>query len=310
MNFENSTYQWARPDEFCTNPQFINADNADAADNNETGYSAGDVCQGSLGDCWFLSAMAVVAAHPKLMDCVMVTKETNPEGFYIVRVFKHGEWHNVVIDDTIPCKKWGSGLRPICVKSKSGNELWMSLLEKAYSKYHGSYEAINGGQVHVGLADLTGGSAGKIELDEKRAEIASGELFAQVKQYFDSGYLMGAGSPSGSDTDISEMGIVQGHAYSILNIIEESDQNGSHQLIELRNPWGSGEWKGQWSDRDQRSWTSRMRQRLKYTAAQSDTDDGTLKKIEKVVDLSVLDNNLHHTSLLLLVVIIGIILFL
>ena len=254
--------------------------------------------------------MAVVAAHPTLMDCVMVTKETNPEGFYIVRVFKHGEWHNVVIDDTIPCKKWGSGLRPICVKSKSGNELWMSLLEKAYSKYHGSYEAINGGQVHVGLADLTGGSAGKIELDEKRAEIASGELFAQVKQYFDSGYLMGAGSPSGSDTDISEMGIVQGHAYSILNIIEESDQNGSHQLIELRNPWGSGEWKGQWSDRDQRSWTSRMRQRLKYTAAQSDTDDGTLKKIEKVVDLSVLDNNLHHTSLLLLVVIIGIILFL
>ena len=74
---------------------------------------------------------------------------------------------------------------------------------------------------------------------------------------------------------------ILGLAYSldILNIIEESDQNGSHQLIELRNPWGSGEWKGQWSDRDQRSWTSRMRQRLKYTAAQSDTDDGTLKKI-------------------------------
>jgi hypothetical protein len=151
----------------------------------------------------------------------------------------------------------------------------MSLLEKAYSKFHGSYEAINGGQVHVGLADLTGGVAGKIDLEDKRAEIASGELFATVKQYYDSGYLLGAGSPSGSDTDISEMGIVQGHAYSILNIVEESDQNGTHQLLELRNPWGAGEWKGTWSDRDQHSWTSRMRQRLNYTASDQDDDDGT-----------------------------------
>jgi hypothetical protein len=31
---------------------------------------------------------------------------------------------------------------------------------------------------------------------------------------------MGAGSPSGSDTDISNLGIVQGHAYSILDVAE------------------------------------------------------------------------------------------
>ena len=269
----NGNYKMLRPDEFCENPRFVLEDNAG---DGESGYSASDVMQGSLGDCWFLSAMAVVAAHPTLMKKVMVTSETNDEGYYIIRIFKHGEWHNVVVDDKIPCRtSRGRKPSPICVKSKSGHELWMSILEKGYSKYHGSYEAINGGQVHVGLADLTGGVAGKIELKEKRSEIASGELFAQVKQYFDSGYLMGAGSPSGSDTDISETGIVQGHAYSILNIVEESDQNGAHQLIELRNPWGSGEWNGQWSDRDQRSWTSRMRLRLNYTVSQSDVDDGT-----------------------------------
>jgi hypothetical protein len=65
-----------------------------------------------------------------------------------------------------------------------------------------------------------------------------------------------------------------GHAYSILNVVEESDQNGSHQLLELRNPWGCTEWNGTWSDRDTRSWTSRMRQRLNYSAGQ-DKDDGT-----------------------------------
>jgi hypothetical protein len=31
---------------------------------------------------------------------------------------------------------------------------------------------------------------------------------------------MGAGSPQGSDSDISRLGIVQGHAYSILDVAE------------------------------------------------------------------------------------------
>jgi hypothetical protein len=31
---------------------------------------------------------------------------------------------------------------------------------------------------------------------------------------------MGAGSPSGSDKDVSNLGIVQGHAYSILDVLE------------------------------------------------------------------------------------------
>ena len=54
------------------------------------------------------------------------------------------------------------------------------------------------------------GIGSRIDLDAKKAEIASGELFAQIKQYFDSEYLLGAGSPSGSDTDTSDRGIVQG----------------------------------------------------------------------------------------------------
>ena len=267
--------KWMRPEEFCRGGQPALVHRDAAGREGGSGFDPSDVCQGSLGDCWFLSAMAVVASHPSLMEKVFVTRETNKEGFYIVRIFKHGEWHNVVVDDKLlVLDQRGYEKQPICVKSKSGHELWMSILEKAYSKFHGSYEAINGGQVHVGLADLTGGIADSISLEKKRAEIASGELFHEVKGYFDSGYLMGAGSPAGSDTDVSELGIVQGHAYSILNIVEESDSNGNHQLIKLRNPWGATEWKGDWSDRDQSNWTSRMRQRLGYDADQVDVDDG------------------------------------
>lgn len=45
---------------------------------------------------------------------------------------------------------------------------------------------------------------------------------------------MGCGSPSGSDRDVSEMGIVQGHAYAILAVREED----GIRLLQLRNPWG------------------------------------------------------------------------
>ena len=47
----------------------------------------------------------------------------------------------------------------------------------------------------------------------------------------------------------------QGHAYSVLRV---EDVHG-HKLLQLRNPWGSQEWNGKWSDKDARSWTRLMR---------------------------------------------------
>ena len=58
------------------------------------------------------------------------------------------------VDDKIPCSH---GRSPLFCKSKNGHELWMSVVEKAYAKHAGSYEVIEGGQIHVGLAALTGG---------------------------------------------------------------------------------------------------------------------------------------------------------
>jgi hypothetical protein len=264
MSRRIANVKWKRPEDFTNNPKFADKDDGDISM-----FSANDIKQGQLGDCWLLSAIAVVAGHENLMDRVIVNKKLNPAGYYIIRLFINGKWVNVVVDDKLPSSARGG---PIFCSSKNGSEIWMSIVEKAYAKQSGSYEVIEGGHVQIGLSALTGGVGSTIRLEEKGSEIASGELFAQMKQYFSSGYLMGAGSPAGSDTDISDLGIVQGHAYSILNIVEESDQNGNHQLIELRNPWGSGEWTGKWSDRDSRSWTSRMRQRLNYGANQDDND--------------------------------------
>lgn len=44
---------------------------------------------------------------------------------------------------------------------------------------------------------------------------------------------------AGSDSENSD-GIVHGHAYSLLRIVEHRGV----QLVQLRNPWGNFEWTG------------------------------------------------------------------
>ena len=66
---------------------------------------------------------------------------------------------------------------------------------------------------------------------------------------------MGAGSPPGSDSDVSPLGIVQGHAYSILDVATID----GHNLVQLRNPWGDDtEWKGAWGDKSD-MWNERRK---------------------------------------------------
>jgi hypothetical protein len=78
-----------------------------------------------------------------------------------------------------------------------------------------------------------------------------GRLFDIVGKALEKGVLMCAGSShrGGGDTHRSGNGIVQGHAYTVLDCIVTSD--GMH-LLQLRNPWGAdGEWTGEYSEQDE-----------------------------------------------------------
>ncbi|CAI0440581.1 unnamed protein product [Linum tenue] len=223
-----------------------------------------DVCQGRLGDCWFLSAVAVLTEVSRISE-VIITSEYNEEGIYTVRFCIQGEWVPVVVDDWIPCESPG---KPAFATSRKGNELWVSLLEKAYAKLHGSYEALEGGLVQDALVDLTGGAGEEIDMRSAQAQIdlASGRLWSQLLRFKQEGFLLGAGSPSGSDVHISSSGIVQGHAYSLLQVREVD----GHKLVQIRNPWASEvEWNGPWSDTSP-EWTDRMKHKLKHVPQSKD----------------------------------------
>lgn len=63
-------------------------------------------------------------------------------------------------------------------------------------------------------------------------------------------FSMVASSQAGSDSLKSVSGIVQGHAYTLLQVIELMFNNRIERLVQLRNPWGKGESVGKWSDSD------------------------------------------------------------
>ena len=235
--------EWRRPSEFLgteVQPRIF-----------EGRIEPSDIVQGQLGDCWLLCALASVANHEQLIKELVPESECNPAmGLYVTRLCKDGEWKKVLLDSYIPCTPKAG---PIYAKAGKG-ELWVSLLEKAFAKYNGSYAAIRSGWIHEALIDLTGAPFKEFCLDDGSCEkiILDGSLWDRMKRYSSLNYIMAVSTP-GVD-HITEGGgtrrgggLVPGHAYSLLKVQESKD--GKHKLCKVRNPWGQYEWTGDWSDK-------------------------------------------------------------
>lgn len=110
-----------------------------------------DIKQGSLGDCWFLCALASVAEFPALV-MELFLDDPNAEskcGVYKMQICLGGVWRHVVVDDFFPCERFGGPL----YSHANGPELWVLLLEKVYAKIHGSYAAIESGNMRIVLSN-------------------------------------------------------------------------------------------------------------------------------------------------------------
>jgi calpain-15 len=64
--------------------------------------------------------------------------------------------------------------------------------------------------------------------------------------------------------------LISGHAYSVISLHEITHDKKSITLLKLRNPWGKGEWEGDWSDKSP-LWTPELR----AFCGSTDEADGT-----------------------------------
>ncbi|XP_030066111.1 calpain-6 [Microcaecilia unicolor] len=248
--------EWKRPKELCEDPQLI-----------VDGISAHDLHQGKLGNCWFVAACSCLAIKDKLWKKVIVNfkkQEWNrkkPEayaGIFHFRFWCLGDWTEVVIDDRLPTM---NGELIYC-HSNVKNEFWSALLEKAYAKLFGSYEALNGGNTGDAMVDFSGAVTEHLDLTRGKYRedvIEQTKLFEDLLKVHNRGGLISCSIQLVSSADmeaVTDMGLVKGHAYSVTAVKKLqlgqrslcSSKSEKLFMIRMRNPWGNREWRGAWCD--------------------------------------------------------------
>ncbi|KAG8856930.1 hypothetical protein FRB96_006193 [Tulasnella sp. 330] len=214
------------------------------------GATASDISQGFVDDCWFLSALAMVATTG-LIEKICVARNEKA-GIYGFLFWRDSGWVDVIIDDLLyTCvPRWEAlstreqmiyqgdkarydstarkGSKNIYfAKSLTTNETWVPLLEKAYAKLHGDYASLQDGYSSEGVEDLIGGVSTSMYIqdildpeqfwNEEIMRVGTDRLFGCFTQPLS---LVVGEDKTAPARAPSTNGLVAGHAYSILKAVE------------------------------------------------------------------------------------------
>jgi Calpain family cysteine protease len=205
--------------------------------------SPSDVHQGKLGDCNLLAPLAAVARAKPAAIRRLITRDD--DGTYNVTLFERSHFWSDLTPRTIRVASQfytdSSGNPYYAGYGSTGgaNELWVMLIEKAFAKWKGSYDAADGSMFdRDGLELITGNDATESAVSDGSED----DLLKAIQGSLAAGYALTVNTSTShwqnwweNDEDKKRMDtykIIKGHAYSI----EAVDRKA--KTVNLRNPWG------------------------------------------------------------------------
>ena len=189
--------------------------------------------------------------------------KANAAGCYALTMCVDGEDLIVVVDDWFPFYIDREGKEKFAfsrnkeTKHKSGDsmgEMWVQLMEKAWAKVCGSYEASEMGNAAEALNNIDGTPCQTWLLADVEARGIKDILWTMIEEADRERYVATCtvDSTQRCSPELLDMfGLCDYHSYTLMQAEAVQLQPGSKHyryLIRLRNPWGRKEWKGPWSD--------------------------------------------------------------
>lgn len=220
-----------------------------------------DVIQGELGDCYFLSAISALAENPDRIKKLFPTLKVSEKGIFETLVYLHGDPTRIVLDDFVPFIEI-PGMEPqiaFAGLNPETNNIWPILLEKVWAKCNLSYEDITAGNSAEAFEFLC-----PAPFDTFYHNADTKQLFKIIEAAHKKGYIIVSDITETENTNLdflSKMGLITNHAYSIIDtaVLRDSSNGNEIRLIKIRNPWGTNEWLGDWSD-GSRKWSEEFKQ--------------------------------------------------
>ena len=223
-----------------------------------------DIIPGKIDDIYFLFAVQNLCQKQGRLNNLFRFNETfvNPYGYFEITFYINGVEQIVIVDDYLPVNKNTNEL--VGAKSKV-NEIWISLLEKAWAKINGGYANIIGGTPMEALEFLTGFSSLSYDMENKDNDDLNEfkmEIVNQLQNCDINNSIISCTTTS--TEDVSSVGLITGYTYNLFAIYQIQDSQGNNvYLFRLRNPWSIGEWNGDWSDKSPK-WDSNSKSKVQF----------------------------------------------